>query len=140
MSRSGYFDGCENFELYRGNVERSIAGKKGQKFLKELAKFMDDMLEKKLITNKFIDEDGQCCTIGVFCKAKDIDVSKIDYDDGDAVGKSIGITGMMVREIEYENDEATQYRQQTESPEQRWTRMRKWVASSLRTENDISKK
>ena len=37
MSRSGYTDECEYLDLYRGKVERAIKGKRGQKFLQELA-------------------------------------------------------------------------------------------------------
>ncbi len=128
MSRSGYSDEGDYYELYRANVERTIASKKGQTFLKELAQLMDAMPEKKLIANELINEKGECCTIGVFCKAKNIDVTGIDVGDGDEVGRAVGITGMLAREIEYMNDE---YVWKVETPEQRWERMRKWVDKNI---------
>jgi hypothetical protein len=33
MSRSGYSEDYEHMELYRANVDRTLAGKKGQAFL-----------------------------------------------------------------------------------------------------------
>src|SRR3982750_1965497 len=103
MSRSGYVEDGDYVELYRANVDRSIASKKGQAFLRELATLLDAMPEKKLIDEHLINDQGQCCTIGVYCKAKGIDVSKIDYYVGDEVGRAVGISGMMAREIAFEN-------------------------------------
>lgn len=54
MSRSGYVDDCENLELYRATVERSIKGKRGQAFLRELAAAMDAMPEKVLIAEELV--------------------------------------------------------------------------------------
>lgn len=132
MSRSGYVDNYDSnyYYLYRAIVERTIAGKRGQKFLIELASALDAMSEKKLIRDELVDETGQCCTIGVFCKAKQIDVSAIDYEDAESVGKAVGIPKSMAAEIEYENDEHGR----NQTPEERWTRMRRWVADNLKAE------
>jgi len=72
MSRSGYSDDCCGYELnlYRGRVARTIKGKRGQAFLKELGEAMDKMPVKELIESKLIDDKGSCCTIGVVCKSK----------------------------------------------------------------------
>lgn len=43
MSRSGYVDDYEYLELYRASVERAIRGKRGQAFLRELAKVLDSV-------------------------------------------------------------------------------------------------
>lgn len=130
MSRSGYSDDgeCDHLELYRGTVERAIHGKRGQKFLRELFVALDAMPEKILISHELINKNGQCCTIGVFCKAKQIDVSKIDYEDPEEVGRAVGISRSMAAEIEYENDE----RKRSETPEERYMRMRKWVSDNLK--------
>jgi hypothetical protein len=130
MSRSGYSDDCDDtkeLNLYRGRVKRAIQGKRGQKFLRELAAAMDAMPEKVLIAHELISEDGDCCTIGVVCKARGLDVSGVDIEDGELVGKLVGIAPCMAREIEFENDEEVCWRLSTETPEQRWQRMRKWV-------------
>lgn len=130
MSRSGYSeDGGDYADLYRGSVERAINGKRGQAFLKELAGAMDAMPEKKLIAHELISAEGAVCTIGVVCKARGIDVSKVDVGDADRVGGLVGIAQSMAREIEFENDERSR---RDETPEQRWLRMRKWVNDNLR--------
>ena len=53
MSRSGYSDDCENLGLWRGAVEKSIKGKRGQAFLKEMLVALDSLPEKKLIENDY---------------------------------------------------------------------------------------
>jgi len=129
MSRSGYTDDCEFLELYRGTVERSIAGKRGQIFLAGLAEALDGMSEKKLISDELVNKKGEVCAIGSFCKAKGIDMDSIDYEDPEMVGRAVGISQSMAAEIEYENDD--QY--SSETPEQRWVRMRKWVDDNLKS-------
>ncbi len=131
MSRSGYSDDCEHLELYRANVRRSIEGKKGQAFLRELAAEMDAMPEKILIGGYLVDADGQCCTIGVVCKARGIDTLKIDHEDPHSVGDAVGISRVMAAEIAYENDDDFAWRNE-ETPEHRWQRMRKWVQANIK--------
>lgn len=136
MSRHGYvddFDDDNTLGLYRGRVMSSLRGKRGQAFLRELAAAMDAMPEKVLIAEELIDEEGDCCTLGVVCKARGLDVEKIDYEDPDSVGKALGIASCMAAEIEYENDENWWGRGET--PQQRWERMRKWVDSKILPEN-----
>ena len=130
MSRSGYTDDCENLELYRATVERSIKGRRGQAFLRELATAMDAMPDKVLIRNELIDAEGDCCTIGVVCKARELDVSAVDHEDPQAVGDLVGIARSMAAEIEFENDDDW-HLAKAETPEQRWIRMRKWVDDHL---------
>lgn len=134
MSRSGYGDDCENIELYRATVERALRGKRGQAFLRELAAEMDAMPVKVLISDELINEHGEVCTIGVVCKARGTDVSRINYEDPSSVGKAIGVARSMAAEIAYMNDEwATDA-----TPHQRWQRMRKWVAENIRPDHQPS--
>src|SRR5688500_3217957 len=106
MSRSGYDEGdCDYLELYRGTVERAIKGKRGQAFLRELAAAMDAMPEKVLVEGELIDESGCCCAIGVVCKSRQLDVSKIDAYEPRWVGKAVGIATSMAAEIAHMNDE-----------------------------------
>jgi hypothetical protein len=101
MSRSGYSYECDNLALYRGNVERELRSKRGQAFLNELAVQMDAMPEKVLIAHELINQSGGCCTMGVVCKARKLDVSKIEYEDPESVARSLGINHMMAAEIAY---------------------------------------
>jgi len=132
MSRSGYVDDMEDqlsFGRWRAQVKSAIRGKRGQEFLRELADAMDAMPEKVLIAEELINDDGDCCAIGVVCKARGIDVSTIDHEVPEQVGAAVGIARQMAAEIEYENDDWL-----TETPEKRWVRMRKWVDSQIVSE------
>lgn len=132
MSRSGYYDETDDVLAHgrwRAQVASSIRGNRGQAFLSELAAAMDAMTEKVLISEKLIDEDGDCCTMGVVCKARGLDISTIDHSDPDDVGAKIGITHQLAAEIAHWNDEMGPY--EGETPEERWSRMRAWVAEKL---------
>lgn len=128
MSRSGYVYDCENLELYRAAVDRAIHGKRGQAFLRELAAAMDTMPEKILISRELINEHGEVCAIGSVCKARGIDVSKIDESEPLDVAKAVGIARSMAAEIAFENDENGR---RDELPAERWKRIRKWVDENL---------
>lgn len=128
MSRSGYSDDCDNLNLYRATVERALHGKRGQAFLRELADAFDALPEKVLIAGELINEQGECCAIGAVCKSRSLDVSQVDYEDPEAVGKMIGVARSMAAEIAYMNDE---HEWTIETPSQRWKRMRKWIASKI---------
>jgi hypothetical protein len=128
MTRSGYVDESEHLELYRANVERSIQGKRGQAFLRELAEALDAMPVKELIPNRLVVPSVGVCAIGAVCRARRLDVSEVDYYDPESVGNAVGISRIMAAEIEYMNDEWAGRR---ETPTERWTRMRKWVDDQI---------
>lgn len=134
MNRSGYSDDLDTLDLgrWRGQVASSIRGKRGQAFLRELAEAMDAMPEKMLISEELIDEDGNCCTIGVVCKSRGLDVTNVDPEDPEAVGDLVGIARQMAAEIEYLNDDWVR-----ETPEARWQRMRKWVADHIEPSTSV---
>lgn len=127
MSRSNYVEDYDHMNLYRSAVERAIKGKRGQAFLKELAASLDAMPDKRLISYELISKTGEVCAIGAYCKAKGIDVRGVDVEDPDMIGRLVGISRSMAAEIEYENDEVSE----SQTPEQRWIRMRKWIAASM---------
>lgn len=146
MSRSGYVDDVDDtlaLGRWRAQVKSAIRGKRGQSFLRELAKAMDAMPEKVLIASQLIDDEGDCCTIGVVCKLRSLDVSTVDCQDPTEVGSLVGIAHQLAAEIEYENDEcgdryerteAGSFKRVAETPEERWVRMRKWVQSHIKEE------
>ena len=140
MSRSGYSDDYEYMGLYRATVDRSIRGKRGQAFLREMAAAMDAMPVKRLIAGEIENDSGEVCAIGTVCKARGMDASKIDYDEPESVGRAVGISRALAAEIEFENDERPSWGYwtgRTETPEERWVRMRKWVEENIQKQESL---
>lgn len=133
MSRSGYYDCCDGWDLirWRGAVKSAIRGKRGQAFLRELRDALDAMPEKRLIANALRSESGEVCAIGAVGVARGVDMATIDPEDREQVSEAFGIAETMAAEIVYENDEA--YWRGPETPEHRWQRMRDWVEEHLTT-------
>lgn len=131
MSRSGYSDDLDSAELnlWRGAVERSIRGKRGQAFLRAMATALDAMPVKELIADDVVREDGHVCAIGSVAKARGMSVSELDVYDRDAIGKTFDIAGALAAEIAFLNDDDFGHKRET--PAERWTRMREWVDAQL---------
>lgn len=126
MSRSGYSDDCEHLNLWRANVDRTIRGKRGQAFLRELRQALEDMPVKRLIGHALI-EAGEVCAIGAVGLRRKIDMDYLDPEDAERVGSVFGISPMLAQEIVYMNDE----RYWNKTPEERWTRMYAWVQNQI---------
>lgn len=112
---------------WRGAVKSALSGKRGQSFLVELRDALDAMPDKRLIADS-LQAEGEFCTIGVLGAKRGVDMAALDPDDREAVGEAFGISPAMASEIVFMNDEGSW---QTETPEQRWVRMRKWVDSNI---------
>lgn len=140
MSRSGYTDDPENLAMWRGMVASAIRGKRGQRLLCELAEAMDAMPEKMLIAEALKVEEGAYCALGVVGAKRGIDLSSIDPEDPEQVSRAFDVAECMAQEIAYVNDECgDDYREVNrkwtrvaETPAERWTRVRKWVAEQIR--------
>lgn len=142
MSRSGFvedWDGGDSpFHLLQPSIlKRACTGRRGRTFLLAVANAMDAMPEKRLIAGKLVTPEGECCAMGTVCKARGMDVEKIDYDDPDSVAEALDISPTLAREIAYRNDDDFGYEtkihgsEPEETPEDRWTRMRKWIDEAL---------
>jgi len=129
MSRSGYSEDLDDWDLirWRGQVASAIRGKRGQKLLKDLLAALDAMPEKELIAEELEAEDGAVCALGCLGKARGLNMSNLDPEDPDQVAVAFDIAPQLAQEIVYENDEG----RYGETPQQRWTRMRAWVASRV---------
>lgn len=129
MSRSGYSEDCDDtweFIRWRGAVASSIRGKRGQAFLREMLAALDALPEKKLIANE-LETGGDVCALGAVGIARKLDMSALDPEDTHTVADAFGIAHPLAAEIVYENDEAF-YR---DTPEERFARMRAWVATRI---------
>ena len=133
MSRSNYdYDDGDEWAMirWRGAVTSAIRGKRGQAFLRELRDALDAMPEKILIADELIDAEGDVCAIGTVGIKRGIDLKVIDPDDYDSISKLFDIPKALVREIEFENDEAMAWL--AETPQQRWARIRRWVVAQIK--------
>lgn len=128
MSRAGYSNDLEQWALirWRGAVVAAFKGKRGQAFLREMLAALDAMPQKRLVASE-LEKDGDVCALGCVGRQRGLVQTEIDPEDYEHVAKAFGIAEAMAREIEYHNDEG----EWNETPEQRWTRMRAWVAGQL---------
>lgn len=128
MTRANYDDECGGWALirWRGAVNASIKGKRGQKLLHELATGMDAMPAKRLIANELVTA-GDFCALGVVGINRGLDMAEIDPEDSAEVAKQFDIADALAREIVFVNDEMGSWK---ETPEQRWVRVRAWVTSN----------
>jgi len=135
MSRSGYTDDWDYGECqwmmirWRGAVKSAIRGKRGQTTLKAILDAMDALPLKRLIQNDLQSKTGEFCTLGVLGNARGVDMTSLDPDNREGVAAVFDIAPALAAEIFYENDETCGY---NETPEQRFARMRRWVASNIR--------
>lgn len=156
MSRSGYSDDCEQWDLirWRGQVASAIRGKRGQAFLLEMWKAMQALPVHRLTANELENEyDGAVCAIGSVGKARGVDMSNLDPEDYGAIASAFGIPHQLAREIMYMNDEwdAGRYVEAAgpvrnpwhrvvvfvpANPERRFERMKKWIEDNLRPVED----
>lgn len=131
MSRSGYSEDIDdNWQLirWRGAVASSLKGKRGQSFLQEALSALDALPEPKLISHELGDGCG-VCTLGAVGAARGMPITEIDPDDHERVASLFAIPHALACEIMWENDEGSW---SNETPEQRWTRMRRWIVSNLK--------
>lgn len=132
MSRANYSDGDDNpdypLALWRGAVQSAIRGRRGQAFLKELLAALDAMPIKRLIVDDLI-RDGEVCALGAVGVSRGMAMGHLDpHAEAEPIAEAFGIAPCMVREIEFENDEGAYY---SETPEQRFDRVRRWVISEI---------
>lgn len=146
MSRSGYSDDCDGWDLirWRGAVASAIRGKRGQAFLREALAALDALPEKRLVSNDLVVVDGDddlaeetnVCLLGAVGLGRRLDLRGIDPEDREKVAGIFGIPYSFACEIMHENDEhfswdIEQRRSVPETPEQRFMRMRRWIEASL---------
>jgi hypothetical protein len=130
--RSGYTYECDGTDhaMWRGRVASAMRGKRGQALLRDCLAALDAMPVKRLIPENLVD-GGDVCLLGAVGKHRAVaDIDKLDPEDHETIGARLNVAPCLVMEIEYENDEAGPYGR-PETPEERFARVRKWVAASI---------
>jgi len=139
MSRSGYAFDLDNWDLirYRGAVKSALRGRRGQRMLRDLVDALDALPRKRLIEHDFVRPDGEVCALGALANARGIPMMGPAFDKenewsaGALLGRVFDIADSLANEVMFENDERC-FR--SETPEERWKRMREWAVSHLRAE------
>ena len=129
MSRSGYSDDVDNWDLirWRGAVKSAIRGRRGQAFLKEMSAALEALPAPRLIKDELVRADGEVCAIGAVAVSRGMDVSEIDPHDSEQVAQAFGISHAMASEVMFMNDEAWILR----DPEERFQYMRNWTLGEI---------
>lgn len=154
-------DGGDEFDHlraagWRANVRRCVGSRKGQVFMWELYLALESLPDRALVTGALVDLEGSYCTLGALARYRGLTIPESlrvtdegepdDYEFAEAMGPFFGIKGMLAREVMYANDEADDWHDvpgpptrpwcstpsRTDSPKERWQRMRAWVVEQLR--------
>jgi len=142
MSRSGYHDDLDTLVLgrWRGRVASATRGKRGQAFFRALLEALDAMPEKRLITDALQNDEGEVCAIGALGRARGVDMTDIDPECPEEVAPAFDIAECLAQEVVFMNDEYFDQRLTEDkrgyrdyTPEERWQKMREWVAKQLRS-------
>ena len=132
MSRSGYSDSLDNWDLirYRGAVKSALRGKRGQAFLREMVAALDALPKPRLGADDLISAEGDVCALGAVRWYRGEDLCDIDPHDSETVAAQFGIADAMAREIVFENDEPWGYPERSSA--ERFRRMRAWASRNIR--------
>jgi hypothetical protein len=127
------------FAIWHANVNRSVAGKRGQAMLRELHAALLALPEKRLV-HEAIAADGEVCAIGAWLVAKREQAGEdratvlaeyeavSDDDYTDAVAEEAGAPKLVAWRLVELND----IELDTVTPEQRYARVLAWVEKVLR--------
>jgi hypothetical protein len=141
-------DGSESPFMYlqQSIYERALKSKRGRKLLRDLANALDAMPVKRLVPNSFEAPTGEVCSLGAVGRARGLDMTPLeaiaseisnsvnDYEAGESIcllneeaAAAFDAARTLVAEIMFTNDDGPLH----ETPEQRFVRMRMWVAGHL---------
>jgi hypothetical protein len=128
MSRVSFGDDDEHQWLYQQHTDAAINGRRGQAFIREIISALDALPAKRLAADVLVGKRGEVCAMGAVALARGVDTSDVDETDPDAVGEVFCIAPRLAMEIAYLND----LRDDSETDEQRYARMRSWAVSHIR--------
>lgn len=143
MSRSGYSEDCEYLELWRGAVDRAIAGRRGQTLLQELEAALLALPEKRLCAFDVANpKTGEVCALGAVALKRRLDKGAVrlaalreieeEFPEGveaETMCGEFNIAEALAKEITYINDEAA-----PADAQRRYEHVLRWVQSKIRRE------
>ncbi len=163
MGRSGYsdyddYDADAQWAMIRhaGARKSALRGRRGQDFLRRLSAALDAMPVKSLIAipgeegeyadgeappgfNRLGTPDGQVCVLGCLALAEGKKPHEIDATDYGGLGAMFNVAPIVVRDLEWENDEQSftygdPGQESMTEGERRWAYLREWVKRNVHTD------
>jgi len=137
--RSGYSDELDPWDhiCWRGAVKSAIRGRRGQAALRELADALDAMDPQELIAGELRDpETGSVCALGLLGERRGVELDDLDPHDSHEIAAAFGVSSALICELEFIND--NDFALRSESPAERWRRVRRWVAEHLRSPQEAT--
>lgn len=147
MSRSGYTDDCDGWDLirWRGAVASAIRGKRGQALLKELEVALLNLPEKRLVAREFANPfEGDVCALGAVALKRRLEkgcsredalkeiAAKFPEDcEAESIAHELDIADALCKEITFLNDDDFGSRT---TPEERYQHMLNWVRRNIAME------
>lgn len=124
------------FELWQGNCNRSLAGKKGQKSLQELKSALLALPSKRLIEYE-LDNGEDVCAIGALVRFKKLTPHSDPEFEMDEVGIECGMPRLVAWKVVEVNDTYFDFhyvdgKQIRYSPEERYEAVMKWIDKHLK--------
>jgi len=134
------------YALWQATVKRSLNGKRGQAMLRRLEQALLELPEKRLITGSTAEaENGQpgVCALGALGwwnlreagwdeqrAFEEVPSHETDFETAEWASATFDVSFTMAWEIAFQNDEVCF----TESPEERYEYMLKWVRARIKAE------
>lgn len=131
MSRSGYSDACDGWDLicWRGAVASAIRGNRGQAFLREMLAALDALPAPRLIAHDLA-KDGEVCAIGSVGRLRGLDMGALEPTEPSPIADAFGIAEALVKEIEFVNDGDFDWHSGM-TPERRFQKVRAWILDNI---------
>lgn len=113
-------------------LRKAMKSSRGQAFLVELRNALDALPEKILVANAF-EQDGAYCALGTVARLRGVSIPAYDPDEdsygiSEETAAALKMAKTLAAEIMEVNDNGSRH---DETPEQRWLRVRKWVARRI---------
>lgn len=150
MSRTSYSDDeyfPGQFALWRANVNRSLAGARGQAALRDLEAALLALPEKRLIADD-VAKGGEVCAVGALVAHRKVSLGQAredvlkelggeprdeEWEDGDEEGETeaIGVEAGIPRLVAWRLVELNDMDLECASPEQRYEKVLAWTRRRL---------
>lgn len=158
LHEDDYYDPL-TYGRWRAQVRSATRGKRGQSFLKDMLAALDAMPDKRLIAGELVFDGspefpwpyelediivggdqlvkgngetvrvGDVCALGSLCVRRGLDMSKFSQGDPEFIADAVDVAHQLAREVIWVNDEDGR---RGETPEQRFIRVRAWVAKQIK--------